>query len=287
MSMLHEERPRVLIVDDQKNWRETLCDMLEPACEIETATSYKEAKRQLWQRAFHVLVTDQRLVDPDTTNIEGILLIDEVAKLRDGTQTIIVTGYPTIAAAKAALRGRDAYDYLLKRPEEGGPFKIREFRTLVKEASEKAIQVRQKAITLDFSLSNLTDGLTYEQIAETLSPGYLLTHVELDDARRVSNRLLFPFQPFAPGMARAHWLESDQICEILCWSREYGKATSVQIGRDLQQIKTHKVEWLKNSWRLVIDSEIASASLSGVAYVIDGMTFEDFASQLEDKQHGV
>ena len=118
MNALSDEKTRVLIVDDQKNWREMLYDALDPnAHDIETATSYDEAKNKLRRRAFHVLVSDQRLVDADDMNIEGIVLLDEVAELQDGTQTIIVTGYPTVEAAKEAIRGRNAYDYLLKYPE--------------------------------------------------------------------------------------------------------------------------------------------------------------------------
>ena len=138
MNAISQEQPRVLIVDDQKNWRETLRDTLDPTVyEIRTAASYDEAKRLLQQHAFHVLVADQRLVDGESSNMQGILLLDEVAELRDGTQAIIVTGYPSIEMSREALRGRAAYDYILKCPDKGEPpFNI-QYRERVKEAAEK------------------------------------------------------------------------------------------------------------------------------------------------------
>jgi len=288
MEMFSQGRPRLLIVDDQKNWREALCDMLDPVYEIATATSYEEAKRQLWQRAFHVLVADQRLVDADVTNIEGILLLDEVAKLRDGTQTIIVTAYPTVEAAKEALRGRDpyAYDYLLKRPEEGGPFNIRQYRARVKEAVEKAIQLRQKATTLDFSVSAVVAGLTYDWIAEILFPGDTITHGIREDVRQIIHRLLYPFQPIAPGIGNAWSSEPDQFCEILCWSRGHGQAVLVRVGKEQCSLNARQVEWLKHNWRLVKYEELLSVPIMGVSYTIDGMAFEDCASLVDNKKHG-
>jgi len=278
MSTFSQERPRVLIVDDQENWREALSDMLGPVYEIETAANYEDAKRRLWQRAFHVLVTDQRLMDPDITNIEGILLLDEVAKLWDGTQAIIVTGYPTFEAAKEALRGRGAYDYLLKHPEEGGAFQIREYRARVKEAAEKAMEARQKAITLDFSVPALVIGLTYDQITKTLFAGDATIHDAQEDVRRLIHRLLFHFQPLAYGKGRAWLLEADQICEILCWSRGYGKAALIRIGREQCSLNVREVEWLRKSWRLVRNEELVFAPLIGISYVVEDMIFEDFAA---------
>ena len=284
MNTLYSKRPRVLIVDDQKNWREALCDMLDPEHEIETAASYDEARRQLWQHAFHVLVADQRLVDADDTNIEGILLLDEIAKLRDGAQAIIVTAYPTVEAAKEALRGRNAYDYLLKRPEEGGPFNIRAYRARIKEAAEKAMQMRQKAITLDFSISSLATGLTYNLLIQTLFQKHRIAPDMQGNIRKMIHKLLCPFQPLAYGMSRVWLSEPDRICEILCWSREYSKATLVRIGSERRSLNAREAGWLRESWRLVENEESVSASLIGISYTIEDMIFEDFVVLVEGRK---
>ena len=283
MNTLSQDRPRVLVVDDQPNWREVLCEVLDPTrYDIEAAASYDEAKHKLRQRAFHVLVADQRLVDAEVDNIQGILLLDEVNELQDGTQAIIVTGYPTIEAAKDALRGRAAYDYLLKFPDDGEPPFDTQYREGIREAAEKAKQVRQRAITLRFSVSSLIAGLTYEQIAETLFPVGTMSHDVLEGVERVLNRLLYPLQPLARQMGRVWLSESDQICEILCWSRNHSKAALLRIGKEQDSLDARKAKWLKKGWRLTKSEQFASAPLVGISYTIDDVTFDDFAALVEE-----
>ena len=120
MNTSFQDRSRVLIVDDQRNWREALHDMLDIMFEVETAASYDEAKQKLQERAFHVLVADQRLVDAEKNNIQGIVLLDEVSRLQDGTQAIIVTGYPTIEAAKKALKAAMPMTICSNTPRKAG-----------------------------------------------------------------------------------------------------------------------------------------------------------------------
>lgn len=278
MNTLSQDRPRVLIVDDQKNWREALYDMLNPMYEVETAASYDEAEHKLRQRAFHVLVADQRLVDADEINTQGILLLGVVSELRDGTQAIIVTGYPTIETAKEALRGRDAYDYILKYPEEGGPFNIRQYLERVRGAAEKAMLARQKATTLDFSVSALGAGLTYAKIAQSLSPGKTPDAGVLANVTKVINRLFYTLQPLAHGMSRVRSSEADQAFEILCWSRGCGKAALLRIIKGQASLDTRESRWLSQSWQLIERERFSSGSLVGISHIIDDMTFEDFAA---------
>ncbi|MBM3175551.1 MAG: response regulator [Chloroflexi bacterium] len=283
MGTLSQERPRVLIVDDQPNWREALCVVLDPTrYQIETAANYDEAKHRLQQRAFHVLVADQRLVDSDESNREGILLLDEVNGLQDGTQAIIVTGYPSIDAAKDALKGRAAYDYIRKWPEKGEPPFDIQYRERVKEAAEKAGLERRKAITLGFSLSMLINGLTYEGIAENLFPAGTMSCDVVEGIRKVVNRLFYPLQPLARQVGKVWLSVSDQICEILCWSREYSKAALLMIGKEQGLLEARKVPWLKESWRLIKDEQFVSVPIVGISYTIDGMEFEDFAALVEE-----
>jgi hypothetical protein len=80
--------------------------------------------------------------------------------------------------------------------------------------------------------------------------------------------------------------EPDQICEILCWSRGYGKAALVRIGKKQRSLNARQVEWLKHNWRLVKYGELLSVPIMGVSYTIDGMAFEDCASLVDNKKHG-
>ena len=278
-----QERPRVLIVDDRKNWLEYLCEVLDASSyEIETATSYDDAKHKLRQRAYHVLVSDQRLVDADKDNIQGILLLDELSKLQDGAQAIIVTGYPKIEAAKKALMGRRAYDYILKHPEEGGPFHIRKYREQVKKAAKKAMGERESKIIAEISMSDLIPGLTHNQIAETLFHGETTPPDALKGVKKVLSWLLYPLQPLAHRMGRVWLSESDQVCEVICWSRNHGKAALIRIGKEQHPLETKWQRFTEESQYLVKKSDQrVSDPISGVSYIIEEMVFEDFLALVE------
>ena len=278
-----QERPRVLIVDDQKNWLEALCEMLDASSyEIETATNYDEAKHKLRQRAFHVLVSDQRLVDADRDNIQGILLLDELSELQDGAQAIIVTGFPTIKEAKKALMGRKAFDYILKHPEEGGPFNIREYREQVKKAAKKAMGERESKIIAEISMPDLIPGLTHNQIVETLFYGETTPPDALKSVEKVLSWLLYPLQPLVHRMGRVWLSESDQVCDVICWSRNHGKAALIRIGKE-EGLLEIKMKWFTEGIQCLVrkSDQYASTPVAGILYITDDMTFEDFAALVE------
>lgn len=282
MNTQTQDRPRVLIVDDQKNWRDALHDMLNPQkYEIVTVDSYDQAKSELHRRAYHVLVSDQRLVDSDESNIQGILLLDEVEKLKDGTQAIIVTGYPTVTAAKNALRGYDAHDYILKYPEESGPFNIRKYREQVEEAAAKANVARGKAVTVDFSISAVVPGVTYDLCARTLFPEASALHDVVGAVRTVLNRLAFSLQPLAHRKGRAWLSKSHDICEILCWSREHCMAALLRIGKEADALEHYEVQWLQEHWCLTQREQLVSGLIAGVSYTVDSLSFEEFTALVE------
>jgi len=276
------KRPCVLIVDDRKNWLDTLCDLLDSdAYDIETATSYDEAMCKLEQRAFHVLVADQRLADADEKNIEGILLLDELDKLQDGTQAIIVTGYPTKEAIKRALRGSRAHDYILKHPEEGGPFNIRGYREVVREATDVAIGERELIVAKDAQKLALLLGLTYGQIAEALFNTNAVAPVTRERVEEVLGQLFHPLLPLAYGIGRARPSEFAQSFEILGWSRGLGQAVLVGVSteRGLGRLEARQAVQLGELWYPIRkrDNHV-SAPVAGISFVVDDLTFGDFSS---------
>jgi ActR/RegA family two-component response regulator len=274
-------RFRVLVVDDQPNWRELLRELLEPEYVVETAASYDEAKGALRQRAFHAVVSDQRLVDVDAENIQGILLLDDVKALHDGTQVIIVTGYPTIKAAKAALRRHDAFDYLLKNPEEGGPFDHIGYIDLVRAATEKAAHIRQKFITLEFSLPDTVSHLTYAGMAGCLFPETPTSYESEENTSKLLKRLLYSFQPLARHMGK-NWLTiAPRLCDILVWSRDRDRAVLSRLAQEEGVFSHHPIGWLKEKWQLVEHDQFVLDRLVGISYVVESMTFDEFALLVE------
>jgi ActR/RegA family two-component response regulator len=127
----------VLIVDDQKNWRELFSDLLEDEFQIYCASSFQEAMTVLnnQQIPIFVLVTDIRLVDNDLTNQDGLMLVESLNETSHYLKTIVVTGYPSIETVKKAIGSLRVYDYIEKYP--GGDFDHNEFCQIVRCAVEE------------------------------------------------------------------------------------------------------------------------------------------------------
>lgn len=138
--MAKESKAMVLIVEDQPNWREIFSDLLADKYEIISVGSYNEALRALERDPpFDVAVVDIRLDDKDQANEEGLCLIEQINNRGDPTNTIVVTGYPTIRTARKALRNLNAFDYIEKYPEDGTSFDVVGFLQIVSKAAESSV----------------------------------------------------------------------------------------------------------------------------------------------------
>lgn len=103
------DRPKVLVVDDERSIRELLSAALgQWSYEAFLAESGPEAlgmlKGQLW---------DAALIDIRMPDMDGIQLLRELKQYDSSMEVVIMTGYPTVASAVEALK-EGAYDYLIK-----------------------------------------------------------------------------------------------------------------------------------------------------------------------------
>lgn len=139
----------VLILDDQANWRDLLSEILENQFNAQCVSSYDEAIKAIQgqEPPFHVVVTDMRLNDSEAGNEGGLKLIEYLNKRGDETNTIVVTGYPTIETAKRALKTLNAYDYLEKHPSDGTPFDTEMLKRTVNMAAQEAEKRRPRGVT--------------------------------------------------------------------------------------------------------------------------------------------
>ena len=137
----------VLVIDDQENWRELLCEILEIDFDVTLAQNYENAvaaiRRQ--KRQFHVVVTDMRLEDGEPGNQDGLRLAEYLRNEEEHTKTIIVTGYPTIATTKQAISEFSVYDYIEKHPSDGSMFDFHQFHNTVRRAAQEAEASRARA----------------------------------------------------------------------------------------------------------------------------------------------
>jgi DNA-binding NtrC family response regulator len=100
---------RILVVDDEEIVRYSLKNILVTAgFEVEDVASAEEALKLLYEKSFHMVLTDLVL-----EGMGGLELLENIKVVSPKTLVIVITGYGSLRTAVAALR-LGVYDYLLK-----------------------------------------------------------------------------------------------------------------------------------------------------------------------------
>jgi DNA-binding NtrC family response regulator len=124
------KRHRILIVEDEKRWRE---DILREALEgepydVQTSASYHQAVKALAQQAYDLVVVDVNLTGV-SGNQDGIRIVKRISSRGDRIPIIVVSGSKTRDAAQESLKRYRPYAFLDKTT-----FDIAEFVSLVQTA---------------------------------------------------------------------------------------------------------------------------------------------------------
>ncbi len=126
MTSPHDERPRVLIVDDEKFIRDILADFLGmEGYVVRTAEDGAAALSELNQARYDMIISDLKM-----PRMGGIELLEAITNAAPNALTVIMTGFGTVETAIDAMK-RGAYDYILK------PFKVEEVIHVVQRGLEK------------------------------------------------------------------------------------------------------------------------------------------------------
>jgi len=127
-------RPKILVVDDDESIRLTMKVILEDeGYSVDMAVNGRDAIKMAQKTNYNLALLDIRL--PDIEGVELLKLIkDSLPRLRK----IMVTGYPSVQNAVAALN-RNADAYLIK------PVNLDELLTVVK--SQLKLQEEEKSFT--------------------------------------------------------------------------------------------------------------------------------------------
>src|SRR4051812_6629312 len=116
-------KPRVLIVDDQRNMRTTTAFVLQQAgYDVAEAESGEAALARLLAEPFEVVLTDLKMAP-----LDGLAVLRGALEIAPATQVILMTGFGTVESAVAAMQ-QGAHDYISK------PFKQEELLVRVQRA---------------------------------------------------------------------------------------------------------------------------------------------------------
>jgi DNA-binding NtrC family response regulator len=117
---------RILVIDDDENIRKVLETILEDEGYIvETAETAKKGIEKSEKAFYNLALIDVRLPD-----MEGIELLSKLRNTKPKMRKIIVTGYPTLQNAVAAVnKGADAY--VMK------PFEVEKILQTIREQLKK------------------------------------------------------------------------------------------------------------------------------------------------------
>jgi DNA-binding NtrC family response regulator len=117
-----DKHAKILVVDDDENIRNTMKTILEDEGYIvDSAATGSEAVQKTQKSAYNIALLDIRLPD-----MEGVELLKLIKDTVPRTRKIMVTGYPSMQNAIAALN-KNADAYLIK------PIDIENLLNIVKE----------------------------------------------------------------------------------------------------------------------------------------------------------
>jgi len=121
-----EERPSILVVDDEPIIREVLSDYLaSQGYSVQTAENGAQALQEIMKKRYHLMMTDLKM-----PVMGGAELLDELVRRKIQITVIVMTAYATVETAIQTMKN-GAYDYIMK------PFKIDEITLMVERALEK------------------------------------------------------------------------------------------------------------------------------------------------------
>ena len=167
MSHFPEDRPRILVVDDEKVIRDMLADFLGmEGYVVRTAEDGTSALTELTRGHYDMVISDLKM-----PRMGGIALLDEIGRSAPNAITVIMTGFGTVETAIDAMK-RGAYNYVLK------PFKLNEVVHVVERGIAKqrltAENIRlREAVSLYKVSEAIQASLSLEQVLDTVADSCL------------------------------------------------------------------------------------------------------------------
>jgi response regulator RpfG family c-di-GMP phosphodiesterase len=162
-----DDRPSILVVDDEKVIRDMLADLLDmEGFHVRTAEDGSSALDELGRAHYDLVLSDLKM-----PKMGGIALLDQIGRVAPQAVTVIMTGFGTVETAIDAMK-RGAYDYVLK------PFKLEEVVHVVRRGIDKKRMVAEnmrlkEAVSLYKVSEAIAASLSLDQVLETVGDSCL------------------------------------------------------------------------------------------------------------------
>lgn len=167
LSASPSDKPRVLVVDDEKFIRDILADFLSlEGYAVKTAQDGSAAITELHSAPYDLVITDLKM-----PKLGGLDLLKEIQTSYPDTETVIMTGFGTVETAIDAMK-QGAYDYILK------PFKAEQILHIVQRGIEKrrltAENLRLREVVSLYKVTEaIAASLSLEEVINTASDSVL------------------------------------------------------------------------------------------------------------------
>jgi len=239
------DMPRILIIDDEPQVREILCEILSPEYECCKASSAEEGLQVLRDNEVALVISDINM-----KGITGLEMVPQILALAQDTVVIMMSGAQTIETAIGAMRV-GAFDYLKK------PFELRHLQAVVRRAFDHyklRIAKRQYETQLETKVQQRTAALHHttqqleQQIAERNRAEERLNYLAYHDLlTELPNRTLFKDRL---GQALKITRRENHIVAVLLLSIDQLKSINDTVGPALaDELVCQVAERLRNCMR--------------------------------------
>ena len=216
---------KILAVEDQDDWQDVLSNFFSDDYDLYPARTLLEALDLLERYFFHVAIVDLRLIEEDLTNWQGLEVVKRIWQLKEGTQTIVLTGKATPDTVRTALLEYSVFDSVEKQ-KQGSDTEF--MRNLVARAAEKAQRMHLGRIASELSIATL--------IPASLCGRDTLTKVlqvkALDKLQWSLEQVFQGLYPVRLDPVTFHVHEDEGLIQAVYWSKTIGMPVLVIIGRE-------------------------------------------------------
>jgi len=274
------EQLKVLVVEDDVSWQGIYKHNIEKSgCDVAIVGSKTEAFEVLERVSFDLALLDVRLDKADDQNIDGLLVLERISKLKEGTKSIVVTGHGTVKITRDALLNYGAAD--IREKEEINPRFIRDL------VEQQRIHQQQKPKLSGWEYGTLLLGKASKEEVfawESNMQNILKTSGSIDQMYELFQKFVEKLSPILLAKHQ-NGLQPDKNLDIArgyVWSKRLAQAVGIFMGNEKEMDKIFKD---KDDFRnLTFDSypcskavlKVDVGNISAIALSIPEMPFSNF-----------